>query len=86
MSHLIREASTFMAKTTGRAPCGQRFVDHAPFGHWRTQTIDAGLRHDHLDAPWVFDSATNAEMFTPDFEMQLGPTWHKGDVVILRSH
>jgi len=29
---------TNMAKTTGWAPCGQRLVDHAPFGHWRTQT------------------------------------------------
>ena len=26
---------TNMAKSTGWAPCGQRLVDHAPFGHWR---------------------------------------------------
>ena len=35
---------TNMAKTTGWAPCGQRLVDHAPFGHWRTQTFVAALR------------------------------------------
>ncbi len=29
---------TNMAKTTGRAPCGARLVDHAPFGRWNTQT------------------------------------------------
>ena len=29
---------TNMAKTTGWAPCGARLVDHAPFGHWQTQT------------------------------------------------
>ena len=55
-----------MAKTTGWAPCGERLVDHAPFGHWQTQTPDhpcfrrgrlrgrlflAALRHDRLDAP-----------------------------------
>ena len=28
-----------------------RFVDHAPFGHWRTQTFIGALRHDRLDAP-----------------------------------
>ncbi|WP_300983946.1 hypothetical protein [Roseicyclus sp.] len=27
---------TNMAKTTGWAPRGQRLIDHAPFGHWRT--------------------------------------------------
>ena len=54
---------TNMTKTTGWAPCGQRLVDHAPFGHWRSQTFIAALRHDRLDAPWVIDGAMNAEMF-----------------------
>ena len=31
---------------------GARLVDHAPFGHWSTQTFFA-LRHDRLDAPWL---------------------------------
>ena len=35
---------TNMVKTTGWAPRGQRLVDHAPFGHWRTQTFIAALR------------------------------------------
>lgn len=74
---------TNMAKTTGWAPCGQRLVDHAPFGHWRTQTFVAALRHDRLDAPWVIDGAMNAEMFTLYIETQLGPTLREGDVVIL---
>ena len=43
--------------TTGWAPRGQRLVDHAPFGHWRTQTFIGALRHDRLDAPWVIDGA-----------------------------
>jgi hypothetical protein len=42
---------TNMVKTTGWSPCGQRLVDHAPFGHWRTQTFIGALRHDRLDAP-----------------------------------
>ena len=40
-----------MAKTTGWAPKGARLIDHAPFGHWNTQTFIAALRHDRLDAP-----------------------------------
>lgn len=74
---------TNMAKTTGRAPRGQRLLDHAPFGHWRTQTFVAALRHDRLDAPWVIDGAMNAGMFTLCVETQLVPTVRQGDVVIL---
>ncbi len=89
-SHLERLAfidetsvKTNMVKTTGWAPCGQRLVDHAPFGHWRTQTFIGALRHDRLDAPWVIDGAMNAEMFKRYIETQLVPTLRAGDVVIL---
>lgn len=74
---------TNMAKTTGWAPRGQRLVDHAPFGHWRTQTFIGALRHDRLDAPWVIDGAMNGEMFDRYVETQLAPTLRAGDVVIL---
>lgn len=74
---------TNMAKTTGWAPCGQRLVDHAPFGHWRTQTFVAALRHDRLDAPWVIDGAMNAEMFDLYTQNPVGPDTPAGDVVIL---
>ena len=74
---------TNMAKTTGWAPRGQRLVDHAPFGHWRTQTFIGALRHDRLDAPWVIDGAMNGEMFDLYIETQLVPTLRPGDVVIL---
>ena len=72
-----------MAKTTGWAPCGARLIDHAPFGHWQTQTFIAALRHDRLDAPWVIGGAMNREFFDLYVETQLAPTLHKGDVVIL---
>ena len=74
---------TNIAKTTGRAPRGQRLVDHTPFGHWRTQTFIGALRHDRLDAPWVIDGAMNGEMFDLYVETQLVPTLREGDVVIL---
>ncbi len=74
---------TNMAKTTGWAPRGQRLVDHAPFGHWRTQTFIGALRHDRLDAPWVISGAMNSEMFELYVATQLVPTLREGDVVIL---
>ena len=74
---------TNMAKTTGWSPCGARLIDHAPFGHWNTQTFIAALRHDRLDAPWVLDGAMNRDFFDLYVETQLAPTLHKGDVVIL---
>ena len=70
---------TNMAKTTGWAPCGVRLVDHAPFGHWHTQTFIAALRHDRLDAPWVI----NRELFDRYVETRLVPTLQPGDVIIL---
>jgi transposase len=74
---------TNMAKTTGWVPCGERLVDHAPFGHWQTQTFIAALRHDRLDAPWVIGGPINREFFDLYVETQLAPTLQKGDVVIL---
>jgi len=75
-----RMLKTNMAKTTGWSAKGARLIDHAPFGHWNTQTFIAALRHDRLDAPWVIDGAMNREMFELYVETQLAPTLSKGDV------
>lgn len=75
--------NTKLIKTTGWAPRGERLVDHAPFGHWHTQTFIAGLRHDRLTAPWVIQGAINRERFDLYIETQLAPTLKSGDVVIL---
>ena len=75
---------TNMIKTTGWAPRGQRLVDHAPFGHWRTQTFVGALRHDRMDAPWVIDGAMNGEMFDLYVTTQLVLTLRKGDVDLSR--
>jgi len=74
---------TNMVKTTGRAPKGERLVDHAPFGSWQTQTFIAALRHDRLDAPWVINGPINGDLFDTYVETQLAPTLQKGDVIIL---
>jgi len=84
---IFDEASlkTNIAKTTGWAPSGARLVNHAPFGHWQTQTSIAALRHDRHDAPWVIGGAMNRKFFDRGIETQLAPTLQKGDVTILDS-
>lgn len=74
---------TNMVKLTGWAPVGERLVDHAPFGHWHSQTFVAALRHDRLDAPWVIPGAMNRELFERYVETQLAPTLRRGDIVVL---
>ena len=74
---------TNMIKTRGWAPCGQRLIDHAPYGHWNTQTFIAALRHDRLEAPWIVEGAMDREMFDLYIRTQLAPTLERGDVVIL---
>ena len=72
---------TNLVKSTGWAPVGKRLVDHAPFGHWHTQTPDqvrgklfiAGLAHDGLIAPWVLDGAMNRDSFEAYIARELAP-------------
>ena len=54
---------TNLVKTTRWAPGGARLIDHAPFGHWHTQTFIAGLAHDGMVAPWVLDVVMNRNSF-----------------------
>jgi hypothetical protein len=75
--------NTKMTKTSGWAPVGQRLIDHAPFGHWNTQTFIAALRHDGLTAPWVIDRPINRRRFKTYLETQLIPTLTPGDLVVL---
>jgi transposase len=80
---------TNLVKTTGWAPVGQRLIDHAPFGHWHTQTFIAGLAHDGLIAPWVLDGAMNRDSFDTYVQSQLAPALRPGQIVVadnLSSH
>lgn len=54
-----------------------------PYGHWRTLTFLAALRHDRIDAPLVIDGPINGESFTAYVEQFLVPTLAPGDIVIM---
>jgi transposase len=74
---------TNMTRLMGRATRGRRLVDAVPYGHWRTSTFIASLRHDGLVAPCVFDGAINGEMFRSYVSQVLVPTLMPGDVVVM---
>lgn len=76
-------AKTNMTRTHGRARRGQRLHAKVPFGHWRTLTFLAALRHDRIDAPCVLDGPINGELFLAYVEQFLVPTLSPGDIVIM---
>lgn len=75
--------ATNMARRYGRCPRGQRLVAAVPYGHWKTTTFVAAVRHDDITAPCVFDGPMNGDCFRAYVEQCLVPTLKPGDVVIL---
>jgi transposase len=75
--------TTAMTRLSGWGPRGERLVDAAPAGHWKTTTVVAGLRHDGLIAPCVLDGAMTGEVFRAYVEQMLAPALSPGDVVVL---
>ena len=76
-------ATTAMTRLYGWGAKGQRLVDAAPSGHWKTTTFVAGLRRAGVIAPCVFDGPMTGEMFRAYVEQTLAPNLRCGDVVVL---
>ena len=74
---------TNMAPLRGWGPRGARLKGYAPYGHWKTLTFIAALRHDRIDAPWVIDGPINGDIFLVYVEKVLAPTLSAGDIVVL---
>jgi transposase len=72
-----------MAPLRGWAPKGQRLKAKVPFGHWKTMTFLAALRHGRIDAPWVFDGPINGDSFKIYVEQVLVPALAPGDIVVM---
>ena len=72
-----------MTPRYGRCERGKRLLAYTPFGHWKTTTFVAALRHDHITAPCVFDGPINGETFLAYVEQALAPTLSPGDIVIM---
>ncbi|HEU4985009.1 MAG TPA: IS630 family transposase [Nitrososphaera sp.] len=74
---------TNMVRRYGRAARGKRLVAPAPYGHWKTTTFVAALRHDQLTAPMVVDGAMNSRVFLQYVRQVLTPTLAPGDIVVM---
>ena len=72
-----------MTPRYGRCERGKRLLAYTPFGHWKTTTFVAALRHDRITAPCVFDGPINGETFLAYVEQALAPTLSPGDIVIM---
>jgi transposase len=72
-----------MTRLYGRAPRGKRLHAKAPYGHWKTMTFLAALRHDRIDAPCVIDGPINGVRFLAYVTQFLLPTLRPGDIVVM---
>lgn len=75
--------NTSMVRLRGRCPRGERLVDHAPHGQWKTLTFVAGLRHRGMVAPFAIEGAMNGPMFLAYVQQGLVPTLQRDDIVIM---
>jgi transposase len=76
-------ASTNMTPRYGRCERGQRLLAYTPFGHWKTTTFVAALRHDGITASCVFDGPINGAKFLAYVEQVLAPTLSPGEIVVM---
>jgi len=82
-------ASTSMTRLRGWGPRGQRVIGSVPQGHYKIQTMLAGIRLSGPVAPMVFDGAVNGEIYAAWVGQFLVPELRPGDVVVadnLSSH
>ncbi len=78
-------AKTNMTRLYGRAPIGERCIDHTPHGHWKTLTMLSAIRLDGVmqAATMVIDAPMNAATFLAYTQQFLAPSLRPGDVVVM---
>jgi len=75
--------NTAMVRRRGRALRGERLVDYAPHGAWKTITFVGGLRQRGMTAPFVIEGAMNGPMFLAYVKQCLVPTLRRGEIVLM---
>src|SRR5690349_12422951 len=76
-------ATTAMTRLSGWSPKGERLVDAAPAGHWKTTTVVAGLRASGIIAPFVLSGPMTGEAFRAYVAQVLAPELEPGDAVVM---
>ena len=74
---------TNMTRLGGWCQLGQRLLGKVPYGHWKTLTLVAALRHDGPVAPCVFDGPINGKSFLAYVREFLVPVLRSGKIVVL---
>jgi transposase len=74
---------TNMTRTHGWCTKGEPLIDKVPYGHWKTLTFIAGLKHDGIIAPYVFDDPINGDVFTAWVEQCLIPAMEPGMIAVM---
>jgi transposase len=74
--------TTSLTRLYGRAPRGQRVIDHVPHGHWKVLTILGALTSDGMQAAMTIPAATDGDVFRTYVEQVLIPVLRPGQVVI----
>ena len=72
-----------MAPTWGWGRKGERVQGKAPFGHWKTSTLVAGLRGDGIAASRAVAGPINGKSFLAYIEEALAPALRPGDIVVM---
>ncbi|MEP7049976.1 MAG: IS630 family transposase [Pseudomonadota bacterium] len=78
-----------MSPTYGRAPRGQRVLDHRPTNWGKNISIVGAVRADRVLAHQTFDGAVNRPKFVDFVRKRLATRLYPGDVVVLdnlRAH
>src|ERR1700746_560635 len=75
--------NTAMVRLRGRAPRGERLVDYAPHGAWKTVTFVGALRQSGMAAPFVIEGAMNGPIVLAYGRQCLVPTLKRGETVLM---
>jgi transposase len=73
-------AKTNMPRLRGRAPIGQRLVEKAPHGQWKTPTLIAALDHRGIRCASTVDGPINGDVFIAFIQQVLTPKLRPGDL------
>ena len=74
---------TALLRLYGRAPRGQRVLDHAPLAHWEMTTLISAIRRDGVVGSLLLPGATDEMAFRTYLEKILVPALRPGDIVVL---
>jgi transposase len=76
-------AKTTMTRTYGRAPRGERVVDHVPAGKYHSTTMLGAVRFDGTVAAMVYEGGTNVPVMETFTETELRRIVRPGDIVVM---